>query len=267
MVGKKETMGLLSRYISILLLVVLSVSTAQSQSTHELLRRGDESYLAGEYTTAEEAYRKAIDKEKNPNAKYNLGNSLYEQERFDEALEQYQSAINSASDNKTKSKAYHNLGNALFNNQKMEESLRAYKEALRYNPDDLETKHNLSYARNMMKQMQKEQQQQQQQENQEQQEGEESEEQQNQEQQEGQQQEGEESKEQKEQEQNKEEQEGEQEVDNESKPQEGDGEGEEKQGLDKEDARKLLEIAENEEKKVQEKMRKVGNSKKPKKDW
>ena len=40
-----------------------------------------------------------------------------------------------------------------------------------------------------------------------------------------------------------------------------------KQDLDKEDARKLLEIAENEEKKVQEKMRKVNGGKKRKKDW
>ena len=247
------------RYILILLCAFISIAL-HGQSEHELLRNGDASYSAGEYSKAEEAYRKAIDKEGKSQAKYNLGNSLYEQERFDEALEQYQAAINAAPNDKTKSQAYHNLGNSLFNNEKLKESLEAYKQALRYNPDDLETKHNLSYAKQMLRQ-----QQQQQQQEQEQQEGEESdEEQENQEeqQQEGEQQEDQEQKEQENQEQKESEEQ--QDIDNQNDQQEP---SEDKQDLDKEDARKLLEIAENEEKKVQEKMRKVSGGKKRKKDW
>ena len=156
------------RLILIVLCVFVSI-TLHAQSKHQLLRSGDASYSAGEYSKAEEAYRKAIEKEGKSQAKYNLGNSLYEQERYDEALEQYQSAINSAPNNQSKSQAYHNLGNSLFNDQKLKESMEAYKQALRYRPDDLETKHNLSYAKQILKQ-------QQQQKKQEQQEGEESEE-------------------------------------------------------------------------------------------
>ena len=244
------------RLILIVLCVFISI-TIHAQTKHQLLRSGDASYSAGEYSKAEEAYRKAIEKEGKSQAKYNLGNSLYEQERYDEALEQYQSAINSAPNNESKSQAYHNLGNSLFNNQKLKESLEAYKQALRYRPDDLETKHNLSYAKQILKQ-------QQQQKKQEQQEGEESEEEQeNQEeqQQEGEPQEGDQEKrDQKPQEQNQEQRD---EVNNESESEST----KEKRDLDKEDARKLLEIAENEEKKVQEKMRKVSGGKKRKKDW
>lgn len=250
------------RFILIVLSIFINLAV-HAQSEHELLRNGDESYSAGNYSNAEESYRKAIEKEGKSQAKYNLGNSLYEQERFDEALEQYQAAINAAPNDETKSQAYHNLGNALFNNEKLKESLEAYKQALRYNPDDLDTKHNLSYAKQMLRQ----QQQQQQQEQQEQQEGEESdEEQENQEEQ--QQQESEqdpkEDQEEKDQEQKQEgEQDQQEEVDNENESESA----EDKQDLDKEDARKLLEIAENEEKKVQEKMRKVNGGKKRKKDW
>ena len=227
------------RLILIVLCVFISI-TIHAQTKHQLLRSGDASYSAGEYSKAEEAYRKAIEKEGKSQAKYNLGNSLYEQERYDEALEQYQSAINSAPNTESKSQAYHNLGNSLFNNQKLKESLEAFKQALRYRPDDLETKHNLSYAKQILKQ-------QQQQKKQEQQEGEESDEEQ-------------EKKDQKPQEQNQEQQ---NEVNNESESEST----KEKRDLDKEDARKLLEIAENEEKKVQEKMRKVSGGKKRKKDW
>lgn len=245
------------KHIVFIFLAIASANLS-AQTRHELLRNGDESYYQGDFTTAEESYRKAIEKDGKAQAKYNLGNSLMEQERYEEALEQYQAAINSAPTDATKSKAYHNLGNALVNNQKYKESLEAYKQALRYNPEDLETKHNFSYAKQMMKQMQ---QQQQQQQNQEQQESEE-----NDEQQEPQEQEQQENQEQQEEQENQQSQEGDQqqEIDNENEQQEP---SEDKQDLDKEDARKLLEIAENEEKKVQEKMRKVSGGKKRKKDW
>ena len=249
------------RYILILLCAFISIAL-HGQSEHELLRNGDASYSAGEYSKAEEAYRKAIDKEGKSQAKYNLGNSLYEQERFDEALEQYQAAINAAPNDKTKSQAYHNLGNSLFNNEKLKESLEAYKQALRYNPDDLETKHNLSYAKQMLRQQQQQQQQQQEQEQQEGEESDEEQENQEEQQQEGEQQEDQEQKEQENQEQKESEEQ--QDIDNQNDQQEP---SEDKQDLDKEDARKLLEIAENEEKKVQEKMRKVSGGKKRKKDW
>lgn len=247
------------KYGLILILCVCASITLEGQSKHELLRNGDASYSAGEYSKAEESYRKAIEKEGKSQAKYNLGNSLYEQERFEEALEQYQAAINAAPNDKTKSQAYHNLGNSLFNNQKLKESLEAYKQALRYNPDDLETKHNLSYAKQMLRQQQQQQQQQQQ----EQQEGDKSDEEKEDEEQQQQQQE------QEDQEQNDQEEQQEsdeqQDIDNENESESESNE--EKQDLDKEDARKLLEIAENEEKKVQEKMRKVSGGKKRKKDW
>lgn len=221
---------------------------AIGQSSHELLMEGDDLYKKEQFDLAEEKYRKAKVNDKTGKAAYNLGNSLSVQERYEEAANQFSNAAAMTDDPEVKSKAYYNLGNTHFRNQKFQESVDAYKSALSFNEDDSSAKENLMMAKRML-QVQKQQQQQEQQ--QEQQDNKEQEEQEQQEQQEQQQQE------QENQEQSQEEQE---------QPQAG--EEAEKKDLDKEDARKLLEIIDNEEKKVQEKLRKMkGNSSKPKKDW
>ena len=171
-----------------------------------------------------------------------------QQERYEEAANQYSNAAAMSDDPMVKSKAYYNLGNTHFRNQKFQESVDAYKTALNYNKDDIYAKENLMMAKKMLQVQQQQQQEQQQQEQQENQEQQEQQQQEQQEQQEQQQQQDQSQQEQEQQPQNAEET--------------------EKKDLDKEDARKLLEIIENEEKKVQEKLRKMkGNSKKPKKDW
>lgn len=51
-----------------------------------------------------------------------------------------------AKDHTAKARAYHNLGNALYQKGQFKESVEAYKNALRQNPNDLETKRNLTNA-------------------------------------------------------------------------------------------------------------------------
>ena len=45
-----------------------------------------------------------------------------------------------------KARSFHNLGNSLLKAEKYEESIEAYKQALRHDPQDADTKYNLSYA-------------------------------------------------------------------------------------------------------------------------
>ena len=241
--------------IFIVILSVLYSSIVYSQSAHKLLQEGDMHYKNEQYELAEEAYRKAKDKGNDDKAAYNLGNTLYEQGRYEEALRQYQNSIGSTTDPEVLSEAYYNLGNAHVQNKKLGEGIEAYKKALELNPNDNDAIANLFNTKLMMQQQQ--QQQQQKQQDQDQQENQENQE--NQHQQEQQQ----EQDQQEQQEEQQDSQEGENESESEEqKPQE------EKKDLDKEDARKLLEIIDNEEKKVQEKLRKVnGKGKKPEKDW
>lgn len=219
--------------------------SAVAQSAHQLRREGDEAYKRGDFQASEEAYRKADLAEKSKNGTFNLGNSIYQQERFEEAVQQYENVTNDSKASDTdKSDAYHNLGNAYYNMQQFDKSVDAFKESLKLNPDQMETKYNLSQALRQLRIQQQQEQQQQQQDQEEQQE-----EQQDQEQQQQQEQD-------QEQEQPQEDQ------------QQQDEQQQQEQDLNKEEARKLLEIMEQEEKKVQEKLKKAQKGpNKSKKDW
>ena len=229
----------------IFIISVVSGWSAQAQSAHKQLRNGDRYYDQGQYDAAEEAYRKAIEKKAEAQGSYNLGNSLYQQERLEEATAQYESATKSA-DPEVKSKAYFNLGNAHFGQQAYDKAVDSYKNALKYNPDDEEAKENLMAAKQMLQMMPPPPPQQG--------DGAEQEENQDQEQQQNQQQPSEED-----QSGNSASTDPEQQA---QQPMEPSDE------LSKEDAKKLLEVIDAEDKKVQEKMRKQdGQKKKPKKDW
>ncbi|MFT4534995.1 MAG: Ca-activated chloride channel family protein [Saprospiraceae bacterium] len=247
----------LGKVMALIILLLILVNSLSAQSSHDLLMEGDNLFNKEQYNLAEDKYRKASETDKSGKANYNLGNTLYNQERYEEALNQYQSALTS-NDPNVVSKAYYNLGNTHFQNQKYQESIQSFKNALKYNGEDQDTKENLMLAKQMLKQQQQQEQQQQQNQDQNQDENK------DQEQQEQQQQE----QEQQEDQEQEEEQESQSESQESEDQKEQEAEQADKKDLDKEDARKLLEIIDNEEKKVQEKLRKMkGNSKKPKKDW
>lgn len=60
----------------------------------------------------------------------------------------------------------YNLGNSLFMQQKFKEALTSYRDAMRLNPDDQEAKYNYALTKEMLKQQQQQNQQQQQDQNQ-----------------------------------------------------------------------------------------------------
>ena len=138
-----------------MLFTILTVG-GMAQSSHKLLMDGDNHYRKEQFDLAEEKYRKAKLKDKSGKASYNLGNSLSNQERYEEAVNQYSSAAAMSDDPEVKSKAYYNLGNTFFRNQKFQESIDAYKSALSYNEDDTNAKENMLMAKKML-QVQKQQ--------------------------------------------------------------------------------------------------------------
>ena len=82
--------------------------------------------------------------------KYNLGNAYYGKDLNQEAMQRYLQAAKVAQSKTEKHKAYHNLGNTLMNAKKYEEAVEAYKNALRNNPTDDETRYNLALAKEML---------------------------------------------------------------------------------------------------------------------
>ncbi|MGZ6416696.1 MAG: tetratricopeptide repeat protein, partial [Bacteroidia bacterium] len=85
---------------------------------------------------------------------FNLGDAYYNQGKYEEAANQFQLLTHRATSKDTLSKAYHNLGNSLLKSKKYQESIDAYKNALKNNPNDDDTRYNLSYAQQMLRKQQ-----------------------------------------------------------------------------------------------------------------
>jgi len=143
----------------IILLLLFAISIVNAQPAQKLVRSGNNEYNNGHFKDAEIDYRKALTKAPNsPKAAFNLGNSLYKQQNFQEAAAQYQKLTQSDNKEASKGSVYYNLGNSLLENKKYNESIDAYKMALRQNPKDEDTRYNLSYAMTKLQQQKKQEQ-------------------------------------------------------------------------------------------------------------
>jgi len=139
-----------------LLLPVLSKPVAAQTSIFhsedkKATRNGNKLYDKDNYADAEAEYKKALDKKNNmPEATFNLGDAVYKQKRYDEAIKQFQLAAQNNPDPKVKAQAYHNLGNTYLEQRKWDDAIKAYKESLKINASDKDTKYNLAYANSMI---------------------------------------------------------------------------------------------------------------------
>jgi len=84
-----------------------------------------------------------------------MGNVLYRQENWAGAAEAYEHALGVAGPDLS-SRAAYNLGNALFHDEKYDEAVKAYTRALKGSPQDGDAKHNLEMALRALEQKKKE---------------------------------------------------------------------------------------------------------------
>lgn len=154
------------KYTLVAFAFLISVSIMHAQSTAKMMEKGQQSYDNKSYDEAISWYEKAAAKEGSPDAKYNLGNSQYQKGQFEEAAKNFAEAAKNTEDSKIRSRAAYNKGNALYKSEKYQESIEAYKEALKLNPADQEARHNLMHARKARQEQQQQEQQQQDQQNQ-----------------------------------------------------------------------------------------------------
>jgi tetratricopeptide (TPR) repeat protein len=139
----------------LLLILALWALNTFAQQERKYIRKGNKEFEKGNFDDSEIFYRKAIaKKEDSYNASFNIGDALYKQEKYDDAIHQFIDLTNQELSKEDKAKIYHNLGNSLLNNKKIKESIEAYKQALRNNPSDMETKYNLAYAQKLLAQQQ-----------------------------------------------------------------------------------------------------------------
>ena len=139
-------------YLMVTLLVALVFSLpAQAQKWPERsrVRRGNRAYERLDYGRAEERYQQALELcDTCFEAKFNLGDALYKQQRYDEAEKIFTAlAADSTRSDLDRAHSFYNLGNSLFQQKKYQEALSAFKRSLRLNPADLETKYNYAYTK------------------------------------------------------------------------------------------------------------------------
>lgn len=225
-------------YITAFLCLAVNVVFAQ-KTDRDYLRSGNKLYNDSLFIKAEVDYRKALEiNPKSTDAMFNLGNALLMQQKAKEAMEQYESVSKIEKDKSKLAQIYHNMGVILQSSKQYPQCIEAYKESLRNNPKDDETRYNLALAQKLLKD------QQQQQQNQDQQQQQQQEQQQDQQEQNKDQQEQEQKDQQQQQQQNKNE-------------------------MSKENAQQLLNAVMQDEKNVQDKVKKQIQiqGKKLEKDW
>ena len=244
-------------FVAILLLAIALPQMAGAQTERKYIRQGNRQFNSAfadstmvdsaRFADAEASYRKALEQDPNSwDASFNLANAMASQGRMEEAARQYQALGAKTDVDKTKrAAAYHNLGNCLLQSGNLQGAIDAYKNALRNNPNDLETKYNLAWAQDKMKQQQNENQQNQNQNKQDQQ--------QNQDQQQ------------------KDKQDQQSQDNQQQQPQQAQQQPEQNdEQMSKEDAMRILEALENDEKDVQEKVQKQKaqpQRRRTQKDW
>ena len=139
-------------YLIVTLLVALVFSLpaqAQKWPVRRLVRGGNRAYECLVYDRAEARYRQAQELSDSCfEAKFNLGDALYKQQRYDEAEKIFAAlAADSTRSDLDRAHSFYNLGNSLFQQKKYQEALSAFKRSLRLNPADLETKYNYAYTK------------------------------------------------------------------------------------------------------------------------
>jgi len=137
----------------LILVLLCSSGRTLAQQSKKLIADGNQLYQKGKYKEASLKYSQALkaDTSAADAGIFNLGNALYQQKQMDAARQAYAASGKKAGNNAEKARADYNTGNTFMKERKWEDAVEAYKNALRKNPQDADAKYNLSYAQQMLK--------------------------------------------------------------------------------------------------------------------
>ena len=144
--------------------LVFCEAMCQNMPERRLVRKGNRQYEKGDFDTSLDSYARALQQDPNCfEAKFNTANGQFRKELIDKSEQTLRKlAQDSTRTDIERSEVAYNLGNTLFVQQRLEEALDCYRNAMRLNPDDKEAKFNYALTKELLKQQQNQQQQQQQ---------------------------------------------------------------------------------------------------------
>jgi Ca-activated chloride channel family protein len=146
---------------SMIIIFLMTSAVSFAQTDRDYVREGNRHYRKGNFAEAEVSYRKAQEKNvNNPQASYNLANSMFAQRKDSAAIVQFEQAVKSETNPYRKAQSYHNIGVVCQGHKMFGEAIEAYKNALRLNPNDHATRYNLELCRRQLKNQNQNQQQQ-----------------------------------------------------------------------------------------------------------
>lgn len=147
--------------VSPLILVIVGLTTFQSESKAGLLdfldlKEARKAYVDGNYTQAEKKYSQYAHDTNNSQSYYNLGNALYKQNKYDEAIETYKKTNFDNNISQAKNKA--NLGNSYVKQGKenaLDNAIESYEKSLQFF-ENKEVRENLEAVKKALKEQKKE---------------------------------------------------------------------------------------------------------------
>lgn len=174
----------MKKIIFITLFTLIAAGLSAQKEVRKAIRSGNSAYNEQRYGAAEAEYNKALDGNAgSKEASFNLANTYYRQQKWDDAVKEYQHYLTLENEDPDKmSAAWSNMGNTFLKKKANEKgqgqqapvpqgqqpeqpkqqadnlklSMEAYKNALRLNPKDDETRYNLAVVQKMIQDRQNE---------------------------------------------------------------------------------------------------------------
>lgn len=139
--------------LSFLSICAFAQERKKQANINSMLYEANDLYHQHKYAEAVKKYNQAQEKNnQHPLAFYNQGNALMQTKKYEAARKQFEKALTLTGDKNLQAKAYHNIGNSFMEEKNWKSAVDAYKNALRRNPSDRESKYNLAYAQEKLKQ-------------------------------------------------------------------------------------------------------------------
>jgi Ca-activated chloride channel family protein len=133
-------------------LIIIFSSQLFADSLYSGMQQGDSLYNEEKFDEALNLFVDAqIEAPENIKLKYNIASSHYKMKNYEEAVKGYLDVAAAAQDVKIEETALYNVGNAMYRQGKLQEAVEYYKKAIELNSEDKDAQHNLEFVREEIK--------------------------------------------------------------------------------------------------------------------